>query len=176
MLARLHPTIATEKRGSVTKNCRQVSACSHDGRLVSSGAAKGTEHHWMTDQCRAPSPCGAHDARHVMTSIPTRPDAIILRLPLLQSHHRRPVNPTTEATHAEEREETNACDKPSNTLIQLLTPYHWFPVLVSACLSESPWRLLLTRTFRESCPLLLATGQVADHALPFRRTLPPPYP
>lgn len=109
-----------------------------------------------------------------MTSVPTGPDAINLRLPLLQRHHRRPANPATRAANAEEEEETNGCDEPSNALMQLLTAYQWFPVLVSACLSEYLWSLLLTRTLRASCPLPFAAGQVAGHALPSRGTLPPP--
>jgi len=145
----------TEKRGPVTKNSRQVSAGGHEGRLVASGAANGTKYRWMPDQCRTPSPYGAHDAWFLMTLVPTGPDAIILRLPLLQRHHRRPANPATRAANAEEEEETNGCDEPSNALMQLLTTYQWFPVLVSACLAEYPWSLLLTRTLWASCPLLL---------------------
>ena len=88
-----------ERRAS-DENSRQVSAFGHDGRLVSSGAANGTQHHWMTGQCRAASSCGAHDAWLLMTSVPTGPNAVILRLPLLRSHHRRAANPTTRAAHA----------------------------------------------------------------------------
>jgi hypothetical protein len=88
-----------------------------------------------------------YDACLLRTLVPTGPDAIILRLPLLQSLHRRPGNSATGATHVqEEREETNACDEPCNALIQLLTPYYWFPLLVSACLSAYPWIRLLTRS------------------------------
>jgi hypothetical protein len=126
------------------------------GRLVSSGAANGTQHHWMTDQCRAPLPCRGHDACLLRTSVPPGQGPITVRLPLLQSPHRRLANPATGAAHAqEEREETNACDEPSNALIQLLTPYHWFPLRASACLSEYPGIRLLTRTLWASCPLLL---------------------
>jgi hypothetical protein len=150
----------------VTKNSRQVSACGHEGRLVSSGAATGTQHPWRTEQCRALAPCGRHDAWLLTNSVPPGQGPITVRLPLLQSLHWRLANPATDAAHAEEREETNACDEPSNALIQLLTPCHWFPWLVSACLSEYSGILLLTRTLWASCPLLLAAGQVADQALP----------
>lgn len=137
------------------------------GRLVSLGAAKGTQHHRMTDRCRAPSPCGAHDVCLLRTSVAHGPGPITVRLPLLQSPHRRLANPATDAAHAqEEREETNAGDELRSALIQLLTPFHWFPLLVSACLSEYPWALLHTRTLLASCPLLLAAGQIAGHALP----------
>jgi hypothetical protein len=99
--ARPNPTIATEEQGAVTKNNRQVSTCGHDGRLVPSRAANGTQPHWMTEQCRASSPCGGHDPRLLKTSIPrTGPDAIIRRLPLLQSPHRRLADPATGAAHA----------------------------------------------------------------------------
>jgi hypothetical protein len=55
----------------------------------------------------------------------------------------------------EDRHPAAVEDEPSNALMQLLTAYQRFPVLVSACLSEYPWSLLLTRTLRASCPLLL---------------------
>jgi hypothetical protein len=96
------------------------------------------------DDLRVTALEGRHPVR--MTSVPTGPDAIILRLPLLQGHHRRLANPATHAAHAqEEKEETNACDEPSHAVIQLPPPCHWFSVLVSTCLAEYPWRLLLTR-------------------------------
>jgi hypothetical protein len=145
-------------------------------RLALSRAANGTKHHWMTDRCRASSPCGGHDACPLTNSVPPGQGPITVRPPLLQSLHRRIANPATDAAHAEEKEETNACDELSSALMQLLTPYHRFPVLVSACLSEYSWSLLLTRTLRVSCPLFLAAGRVADHVGPSRGTLPPPYP
>jgi hypothetical protein len=116
------------------------------GPLLSSGAANGARHHWMTDRSRASSPCGGHDACPLTNSVPPGQGPITVRPPLLQSLHRRIANPATDAAHAEEREERNACDELSDALMQLLTPYHWFFVLVSACLSEYSWRLLLTRT------------------------------
>jgi hypothetical protein len=65
---------------------------------------------------------GVHDTRLLRTSR-SGPDAIILRLPLLQSHHRGLAKPATGAANAqEEREEINECDKPSNAFIQLFTP------------------------------------------------------
>jgi hypothetical protein len=79
-----------------------------------------------------------HDACLFRTSLPGQ-GPITVRPPLLQSLHRRIANPATGAAHAgEEREETNACDELRHALMQLLTPYHGFPVLVSACLSAYP--------------------------------------
>jgi transposase len=122
----------------------QVLACGHNGRLVSSRATNGPQHHWMTAQCRASSPCGIHDACLLTNSVPPGQGPTAVGSPLLQSLHRRLANPATDAAHAqEEREETNAGDELCHAFTQLFTPYHWFPVLVFACLSEYPLRLLL---------------------------------
>jgi hypothetical protein len=101
-------------RLSVTNNGRRVSACSYDGRLVSCGAANDTKHHWMTYQCRPPSPRAGHDAGVLRTSR-GGPDAIILRLPLPQRHHRLLAD---AANAQEEREEAQACDELSHALTQ----------------------------------------------------------
>jgi hypothetical protein len=104
------------------------------GRLVPSGTINGTKHHEMTGQRRPPSLSVVHDACLRRTSR-GGPQTVILRLPLLQRHHRRLANPATGAAHAQqEREEAQASDEPRNVLTQLLTPYHGFPWLVSACL------------------------------------------
>jgi hypothetical protein len=56
-------------------------------------------------------------------SVRPGPGPITVRFPLLQSRHRRPADPATDAAHAqEESEETNACDDPRHTRIQLSTP------------------------------------------------------
>jgi hypothetical protein len=78
-----------------------------DNRLVASGAANGTKHHWMTERCRAASLSVVHDVCLLRTSR-AGPDAIILRLPLLQSHHRRLANPATGATNAQEESEDSS--------------------------------------------------------------------
>jgi hypothetical protein len=164
----------TEERGPVTNNRRQVSTGAHDGRRVASRAANGAQHPWMTEQCRASSPCGGHDACPPTNSVPPGQGPITVRPPLLQCLHRRLANPATDAAYAEEGEETNACDELRNARMQFVTPYRSFAVLVLACLSESSGSLLLTRPLRVSCPLLFAAGQAADQALPSRRSLPPP--
>ena len=126
--------IRMEERGPVTKNSRQVSGCSHDGgcgrasffrreRRVIHLRPRSAE--WIAisgDIGPGMTFAALRMSRNRLKTSRSGPDTIILRVPLLQRHHRRLANPATEASNAqEESEETHACDEPSGALIQLPT-------------------------------------------------------
>jgi hypothetical protein len=99
-----------------------ASAISHDRCPTTQGCGPALEHRACGGAILRVAHIPVAQVRIRWTSRPGS-DAIILRLPLLQSHHRRPANPATGAANAqEEREEINECDEPRNAFIQLFTP------------------------------------------------------